>query len=142
MKGKIISYSAIAAFAMSYLFDWLYHGVILLPMYEQTASLWRPMQEMEALMPFCVMWHLLRAIIIAWILVHVYEARGTADYLRFGLYLGLLMGILPFGSYVYMPIPIMLAVAWLAGGVFLGLLISMAVVRVYNRFAPAGAART
>lgn len=34
--------------------DWLFHGVWLAPMYQETARFWRPMSEMEKMMPY--MW--------------------------------------------------------------------------------------
>ncbi len=37
------------AFAVLFVFQWLFHGVYMMPAYEATASLWRSKEEMEGM---------------------------------------------------------------------------------------------
>ena len=91
--------------------DYLIHGVLLMPTYEQTADLWRPTGEMKPWLMWIV------NLIAAVCLVAVYAVFFKAKNIRNGLVYGLLVGIawgagMGYGSYSYMPIPYFLAQAW------------------------------
>ena len=100
--------------------DMVIHGVLLGPTYEATASLWRPMEQMNMPLMYFV------SVVSAIGFTAIYALLVTNKSLMAGIKLGLLFGLVAgvsmgFGSYSYMPIPMSLAWGW-----FLGSLAEMA----------------
>jgi len=94
--------------------DFVIHGMLLQDIYKSTASLWRPMEEMNM-----TVMHLVTLAYAACFVV-IYSVfvkdRSISNGLKFGLLFGLAAGIsMGFGSYSYMPIPLSLALSWFAG---------------------------
>jgi hypothetical protein len=104
-----------------------------MPQYEATMSLWRPMAEMEAMMPMCIAIKLAMSLIITYIFTRNYEAKGVGEGARFGLYIGLLLGVVQFAGYTYLPMPMSLAVAWFITGVAYGVGAGIVASLVYKR---------
>ncbi len=95
--------------------DFLIHGVLLQSIYEATANLWRPMEQMSQLLMNSV------SVASAIGFVAIYALLVTKKSLSSGIKLGVLYGLavaipMGFGSYSYMPIPIELAWGWFLGG--------------------------
>ncbi len=122
--------AALAIFAVWSVWEILLHGVLLGPTYQETAELWRPMEEIK----LNVM-HVVRAIgTLGFVLIYVrlIDRKSMASALCYGLLMGVIFGISTgYGSYSYMPIPYKLALSWffgelvrmLAGGLLLGLIV-------------------
>lgn len=127
-----VAMATAAAFIAIFAFDWLYHGVVLMPIYEATASLWRPMAEMEGMMLWCILRHAMEAVILAWIFSRNYEGRGPIEGVRFGIYVGALLGVVHAGMYIYLPIPGSLAIYWFNGELLRGVLAGVAMAMVYS----------
>lgn len=124
--------SVIAAFAVIFGFQYVYHGVLLMPTYEATASVWRPMTEMQQMMPWCIGAKLALAIAFTWIFSKHYEGRGVGEGVRFGLYTGMLLGISTFMSYIHLPISLGLAAAWFVGEVAMAVLVGITLSYTYR----------
>lgn len=127
-KGLIIPTAVV--FAVIFVFEYLFHGSVMMPHYEATADLWRSKEEMDALGHIC----LIRMIVVAAVISMMYHcfSRNAASCgscprlgAKFGLMVGLLLGMWDFGAYVWLPIPMEIALAWLFGDVVLGLLIGL-----------------
>lgn len=104
---------------VSGLCDFVFNGILLKDLYQETASLWRPMAEMKSLAWLAVVTYFL----FAWIFVVVYgkgyekDKAGIGQGLRYGFLIGLLLcSVFSLGCYVLMPIPAVLAVCWFVGG--------------------------
>lgn len=115
MTKKII-FATIAVFALWFVMDWVIHGMLLMPTYNETASLWRPMEEFKPIL----MW-VVNAVSAA-CLVSIYALFFKEKNLKNGAIYGLLIGIsygagMGFGTYAYMPIPYILAQGWFWGSV-------------------------
>lgn len=118
-------------FAVIFGFEWFFHGIIMMPAYIETASLWRPPEAMQALFPLSILRQLVTAAIVT--CLYCWIAKGSAcggkchrTGTKFGLKIGLLLGVTNAGAYVYTPIPGSMAVLWLAGNIALGVLIGLA----------------
>lgn len=122
-----------AAFVAIFAFNWVYHGHFLKPLYEATAALWRTHSEMESLMGLCILRQFVEAGIIVFIFKQNYENKGLMEGFRFGLLIGLLLGIQKIGAYVFMPIPSNLAIAWFAGEVIKGILVGIVLAITYRK---------
>ena len=119
-KKYILATLAIAVWA--WLFDFIVHGNLLKQTYEATASLWRPIDEMQAMWPLCIAYHLVMGFLFAGgYLCCKAKADAAASAgascsgksnLCFGLWVGLLLGVPQLMVFVWMPVPLELPLAW------------------------------
>ncbi len=116
MTTKKLVISIGAAFAAVFVFDWIYHGMLLKGMYEGTAQLWRPEAEMKSFCAWMAAGQEVLAIAYVLLFRKGYENKGVSEGVRFGLYMGGFMAGPSLGMYAYMPIPLALALAWVVGG--------------------------
>lgn len=102
------------------LLDLIAHRFFLAPIYEATASLWRPFDQMNVVLIYTV-----TAVLIG-IFIGIYSLLVKPKSLRAGLVLGALIGLAlgissGFGTFIHMPIPLSLAWGWLIVGSLKGL---------------------
>ena len=112
MNMKRFLLCVVVGFVFVFLYEFVVHGVLLKPIYEATAALWRSEEDMKSLCPYGMLVSLAFVSLVACIFVKNYEAKGFGEGVRFGFLLGLLMGLIPASFYLYMPIPGTLALAW------------------------------
>jgi hypothetical protein len=95
--------------------DVLIHRVLLRQVYEDSASLWRPFDQMNVVLIYVVTFILIGTFVLTyWLLV---GPKSLAAGIRFGAFIGLALGISAgFGTYIHMPIPLSLAWAWMIAG--------------------------
>ena len=114
--AKRIIMAIVAVFFSWSVLDFILHGVLLKPIYEATASLWRPMEEMN--MPLTYLVTLVSAACFVLIYSLLVGKKTPGSGIQFGALFGLAAGIsMGFGSYSYMPIPVTLAWGWFFGTV-------------------------
>lgn len=124
---------AIAVFITIFVFEWVFHGILMKSSYEATAALWRPEAAMQSMFWVCITRQAVMALAIAALYVcskglcadMTCKTSRTKKGLKFGFLVGLLLGISQFGAYAYLPIPLNLALSWLGGEIVLGLLIGL-----------------
>lgn len=105
----------VAGFIALSVLEYVFHMIILAEHYQATASLWRPPEEMMGYSSWSAIVMLGFSAVLAFIFTRNYEDGGIPEGIRFGVMIGLLLGIPFFGMYAVMPIPIELAGAWFAG---------------------------
>ncbi len=132
MNIKRYIFAALASFIFIFGFDFLWHGNLLMDAYEQTSSLWRSAEEMQAHFPCMLITQLLTAGLISFLFTRNYEGQGIGEGLRFGLTIGLILGVLQAGSYAYMPITTYIAGMWMLGGILTGLGIGILCSLIYK----------
>ncbi len=128
MKRTILS--IVAVFITWSVLDFVIHGLILNDVYQATAELWRPMDEMKmGLLRVAV---LVSSIVFVSIYVRFFAEKGMGPAVQYGILFGLGAGIsMGYGSYAVMPIPYDMALIWFLGtvvettlgGLLLGLMI-------------------
>ena len=111
---KRILLAILAVFFAFAVMDFVIHGLILSSIYEATAELWRPMEEMNMPLTYLV------TFVFSACMVGIYALLVSPKSLMAGVTLGVLLGIasgvsMGFGSYCYMPIPLTLAGGWFGG---------------------------
>jgi hypothetical protein len=118
---------AVTAFAVMFGLEWLFHGIYMMPDYEATASLWRSEAEMQGLFGFCMIRKGLMALAIAGLFGWAGKSCGgitcPVKGAKFGLLIGLLLGANDFGTYIWMPIPMDMAIKWLIGNTLIGVVL-------------------
>jgi uncharacterized protein with PQ loop repeat len=104
----------LAVFIAWSILDFILHGLLLRPIYVNTASLWRPMNQMNV----TLMYFVTLVFTVCFVLIYRFLVgqKSLATGIRFGALFGLATGIsMGFGSYCYMPIPLTLAWSWFIG---------------------------
>jgi hypothetical protein len=104
----------LAVFIAWSILDFILHGVLLRPIYVNTASLWRPINQMSV----TLMYFVTLVFTVCFVLIYRFliGQKSLATGIRFGALFGLATGIsMGFGSYCYMPIPLTLAWSWFIG---------------------------
>lgn len=114
MKRTILG--VLAVFVTWSILDYVLHGIILAPLYEATASLWRPMEEMKMSTLYLVT--LIAAACFVFIYDRLITEPGVKTALLYGLAFGIGAGVsMGYGTYTVMPIPYTLALGWFLGSV-------------------------
>ena len=110
---KSVILAIIAVFIAWSALDFLIHGMLLKEAYEATAHLWRPMQEMNMTLMHGV------TLVLAVLFVELYAVcvsdKSLSMGLKFGVIFGLAAGVMAASSFLYMPIPLSLAIDWFVG---------------------------
>ena len=129
MNIKRYAASVIVAFIFAFLFDMIAHGHLIMPLYEATEELWRTTDEMEQFYPLSMTVQFLSVAVLTYLYTRNHEGKGIGEGIRFGVIIGLFVGIGWAGMIAYMPIPVTLAGAWFAASfiqmVGLGFLFSL-----------------
>jgi len=110
--------ASVAVLIVIAVLEFAINNFLLMGVYEQTASVWRPMPEIEKRMWLFWVVYLIFAPVFSFIYAQGYETgkSGFGQGLRFGFYVGLLLApATSLGWYAVLPIPAMLALAWFAG---------------------------
>jgi hypothetical protein len=127
--------ASIAVAAVIAVIEFIVHGVLLQPTYQRTASVWRPMHEMQSLAWLMWLGYAIFAPFFVWIYSKGVESGKGAlgQGVRFGLAFG--VGLSAMESliwYAVLPIPAGLALAWFADGVVVFLAAGVAAALVYR----------
>jgi hypothetical protein len=75
MTNKRFWFSVFSVWIVLFATDWAFHGVWLQPWYQATAQFWRPMAEMQKMLP--LLW--VGNFIFAWAFVWVYSKGISKD---------------------------------------------------------------
>jgi hypothetical protein len=122
---------AIIAFLVMFAFEWVFHGMYMMPAYEATADLWRPQAEMEELFPYGMLSKFFTAFALGGLYglayrTSVHGGKCLKAGLKFGFLAGVVLGMRDFSAYTYMPISMDMALNWLLGGFLTGILVGVA----------------
>ena len=132
MNGKRLALSCIVVFIFIFLSDWLIHGKLLMGIYQETSTLWRPQDEMRAMMPWMTAAQLLLSVVFCLIFVKGYENRGIAEGIRYGILMGLLFIPQNLITYAVQPLPGKLIGAWIAAGFIQAIIAGILVAALYK----------
>lgn len=130
MKRFVIACGAV--FIFIFVYEWLFHGVLLRELYAQMPTLWRAQAEMRGYFHWLVIGQLWLAVLFCLIFVKGYENKGLAEGVRYGLLIGLLFIGPDMIFYAVQPLPAKLIVDWSIGGL-LEMIIGGAIVAAIYR---------
>jgi hypothetical protein len=98
-----------AAFVIFAGFDYVWHGIFMMPDYQATSNMWRPMADMQKLAPYGFLRNLLLAIVFCGFFCCSCRNSICDNYcrkgLKFGFMIGLITGINSLASYMWLPFP-------------------------------------
>mgnify|MGYP001175935137 CR=1 FL=1 len=130
MNMKRFLGAAIVLFGFIFAYEWVVHGMLLTQIYESTASVWRPHEQMVSFFPMNILLIGVVAFWLTFIFTRFYPEGGCGQGIQFGIYVGILSGIQAFAAFFYLPIPAVLAGYWfvasaiecIMGGLLIGLI--------------------
>lgn len=111
MNIKKYAIATIAAFIFIFIFEWIWHGMLMMGMYEATKEVWRP--EDPSLMGYIFVSQFLFAAVLSYIYTVVGKHLPCKRGIAFGFFAGLLMAMPNLGAYAYMPIPLTIPLLWM-----------------------------
>lgn len=133
MNTKKFILASIVVFIVNEVLGYVIHVRILSSAYEATASLWRPVAEMNSMMWMMWLGDLIFSFFFVYIFTRGYENKGIGEGFRYGLLIGFLMSLpMSFGTYVTMPITGSLAVQWFIYGVISMCILGVIAAVVYK----------
>lgn len=120
---------------MIYIFgsDYLIHVIGLAGDYKASASLWRPVSEMQRRFLLMLGAQLLCSIAFMYIWARTgWRRRALVDGAVFGFWMGLFQQVMTIVIYVVMPMPMKLALKWFFAGLLQTMLLGMVAALVYK----------
>jgi hypothetical protein len=135
MNTKRWLLASVAVFVVIFVLEFIIHGVLLQGAYQQTASLWRPLADMQRLMWIMWLGYLVFALFFTFIYTKGYEKGkpGLGQGLRFGFYVGAMLSVLHgFGWYAILPIPLALSFYWFVAVLVESIAMGIAAGLVYH----------
>jgi hypothetical protein len=133
MSVKRIALATVLVFVFVFIYEALFHGLLLKDLYMATANLWRSPAEMRQFFPLTSSVQIIFSLITVLFYCNLAKTKTISSGLKFGAFLGLLYGVSQFSLYAYMPIPITLASAWLVGLLIQNALIGLIIGAVVKR---------
>lgn len=135
MNNKRWIQASVAVVVVMWIVESVVHGLMLADQYKQTAALWRPVSEMENLMPLMWLGYALFAPFFVYLYAVGMEPKKDVfgQGLRFGLIFG--VGLSAMHSlmwYAILPISSALAFYWFLGGVAVYAIAGVTVAHIYT----------
>jgi len=113
MNTKKWVIASLVIFVVDQILSDLFHVVFMSGVYEQTAHLWRPLEEMNRMMWMGWVSGLVWSFLFVYIFAKGYENKGIIEGVRFGALIGVFFGLpMSLGTYISMPITGGIATAW------------------------------
>lgn len=132
MNIKRMIIASILVFAGIQVMDFVIHGIILSPVYQSLAHVWRP--DMMAKMWILRLSSLVMSFLFVYIFIKGYENKGIIEGVRYGIIIGLFMNVIGmFSQYVMYPIPFSLSVQWFIYGMIEFIICGIIAALVYKR---------
>ena len=128
---SIRSLVAMGAIFISWsIIDYITHFVILSPAYGETASMWRPLEEMKETLIYSVV--AFTTFVFVYIFSRFFADKGVLAGLTYGILFGLSSGFsMGYGTFAVQPLPHDIALTWFIGttveGAVAGLLVGVIV---------------
>jgi hypothetical protein len=135
MKNKLLIGTVVVFLGMS-IISFLIHGVILTPTYkaDPVKSLMRPESEMMGMIWIYYLVYLIVSFFFTLVFSKGYDAKGIAEGVRYGFYIGVMMATpMAYASYAMYPMPYSLAFQWFIYTLIQYLILGVVVAAVYGK---------
>ena len=118
MNWKKFFFAFIAAFAFVFLYEWLFHGILMKGSYSEIPTLWRPEAEFQRYFPLLVFGQII--FVFFFILIFV-RGFGSGGGVGGGFRYGALIGLLGVGAnliqYAVQPLTTHILLCWAISGI-------------------------
>ena len=123
----------VAGYVFLFALDFIVHHKLLMDLYTQTADLWRPEESMMDFMALMITRNVVLIGLLGYIFTRNFEDKGIGEGVRFGIPFGMLLALMMASSYIWMPIPLELALGWAASGFAMGLGLGIIFSLIYKK---------
>lgn len=123
---KFFVFTAAIFFAV-FFYEFLVHSVLFCSLYHQTAHLWRPMEDGGIYYGFMLLGQLAFAAAMYFMYARLSESKTPISGSYLGFYTGLVLGSVQIDTYMYMPIPLILAGGWIIASVGKGIVAGLVI---------------
>lgn len=110
-----------AVFFAIFCYEFLIHSILFSSLYHQTAHLWRSMEDGGMYYGFMLVSQLAFSASMYFMYAKLAESKVLVSACHLGCYVGLVLGSVQIGTYMYMPIPLILTCGWVAASVGRGI---------------------
>ena len=133
MNVKRFGLACVAVYLVYQVMSFVINMFILGDTYQALASVWRPEAEMMSKMWIMFLTSAVWTVLFCYIFTRGYENKGVMEGVRYGLVIGLFVGI-PFSyeTYAIYPITIGLAHAWAILTVVIGIVCGAVLAAIYK----------
>lgn len=125
--------TALGSFIFIFIFEFVWHGIILIDFYTNTPNLWRSSIDMPYYAKFAFLTQISLAFLLTFIYSQNYHDNNLATTLKFGFFAGLLIAIVQTAPFAYMPIPGELAFLWFIGSMIQILGVSLIIASILKK---------
>ena len=130
MNTKKFILALIGAFVFIFMFEWLWHGMLMKGMYEATIEVWRP--EDPSLMGYIFASQFLFAAVLTFIYTKIGKHIACKRGIAFGFFAGLLLAMPQLGAYCYMPVPLTIPLMWMLSSLLECIGAGMVIAAIYK----------
>lgn len=88
MNTKRFVMASSSVFLFIVIYDWVFHGVVLEEIYQQTANLWRPESDMEFYFIWLTLGQFIFSMIFSLFFLRGYENKGMVEGIKYGALMG------------------------------------------------------
>lgn len=107
---------SIAVFVFFFVYEWVFHELIMNSWYQEALHLFRPAGQMAAFMPWMVAGFLVMAFGFCLVFLKGYEGKGIGEGVRYGIYVAVAFGVSVYMiNYAVFPHPPQWVLAWILG---------------------------
>jgi len=132
IKSKQLGLAILAVAVFIFIYEMVFHGVILGETYKATASLWRSEEAMEGFMPWLMAGQLLMAVMFCYLYAYAKQCSGLKGGVCYGVSVALLLTGPQLVTYAVQPIPGSLVATWIVGGVIELAIAGLIVASIYR----------
>jgi hypothetical protein len=125
--------AAVALYVFIYAYESFVHGVMLMPLYNETPTIWREYSQMKALIPYNLTIMVFFALWLTFIFTRLFKEGGMKNGMTFGVYFGMLAALQAAGTYFYLPVSLTLAGYWFAAYFIESILGGMIIGAIYSK---------
>jgi hypothetical protein len=133
MNVKRFALACLAVYVVYQFLGFVIHQLWLADTYKALETVWRPEAEMMSMMWISFLTSAVWTVLFCYIFTRGYEGKGAMEGARYGLIMGLFMGIpYAYESFMIYPITLGLAHAWFVSGVVLSVISGIVVALIYK----------
>ncbi len=130
--NKKVWLGCVAVFVTFVILDFVVNGLLMRSAWESTASLFRP--DMMSKMYIFYIMNVIGSFFFSFIFSKGYEGKGTAEGIRYGLYIGIWMSTgMAYGTYAMVAIPYSMALQWFLYGVIEYMIAGVVLALVFGK---------
>ncbi len=133
MNVKRFGLACVAVYVVYHVMSFAVNMGFLGETYQALSAVWRPEAEMMSKTWIMFFTSAVWTVLFCYIFTRGYEGRGPMEGVRYGLMMGLMIGIpYAYESYMIYPITLFLAHAWAATSMVMGIVCGLVLALVYK----------